>query len=50
MIISLSASSSLTNKPSLALFSALANDEEGKQKELDKMRAHVKRLKNEKKK
>ncbi|CAH0261351.1 MULTISPECIES: hypothetical protein [Peribacillus] len=34
----------------IALFSALANDEEGKQKELDKMRAHVKRLKNEKKK
>ncbi|MFE3976699.1 MULTISPECIES: baseplate J/gp47 family protein [unclassified Peribacillus] len=34
----------------IALFSALANDEEGKQMELDKMRAHVKRLKNEKKK
>ncbi|MCY8940244.1 hypothetical protein [Peribacillus frigoritolerans] len=32
----------------IALFSALANDEEGKQMELDKMRAHVKRLKNEK--
>jgi len=35
----------------MTFFSALANDEEGKQKkELDKMRAHVKRLKNEKKK
>lgn len=33
----------------IALFSALANDEEGKQKELDKMRAHVKRLKKDKK-